>query len=380
MRSAWAVTGWPSWGPSQTAPVPAAAGPPYGEPVTRPSSAPVGLGMPSLPPTPPSPAVPPLRDAWDRALYGPEGFFRRHRPAEHFRTAVHESDHLARALLVLIRRSGLDTVVDVGAGGGELLTALHHLDPTLRLLGIEVGPRPPSLPDAVRWASTPPDEIDGLLVAHEWLDNVPCHVAEVGDDGAARLLHAAPDGTESAGLALGEPGVPDSLRAWAEHWWPASEPGARIELGSSRDRAWAGMVARVRRGVALAVDYGHTRAERPPAGTLRSYQRGRLQPVRYDGTRDITADVAVDAVAQACRGRLIRQDDALRDLLPGLGQLPAAGHACEESAPSSAAGYLQELSEASLAAGLVSPEEFGGFWWVLTAVGVPDPLETPEPV
>ncbi|MEV5768855.1 hypothetical protein AB0L34_30400, partial [Micromonospora sp. NPDC052213] len=72
------------------------------------------------------------RDAMDRALYGPGGFFvAGSGPADHFRTSVHASPAFAAALLRLVEQvdaalghpARLD-VVDVGAGRGELLRAL----------------------------------------------------------------------------------------------------------------------------------------------------------------------------------------------------------------------------------------------------------------
>src|SRR3712207_498847 len=128
------------------------------------------LGMPALPPRT---TDPPWRTAWDRALYGPQGFFRRSAPGDHFRTAVTASDLLAQALVRLARGCGLRTVVDVGAGRGELVTAVHRLAPDLTLVAVEVADRPPGLPAAVHWTSTVPSRIDGLVVAAEWLDNIP---------------------------------------------------------------------------------------------------------------------------------------------------------------------------------------------------------------
>ncbi len=84
----------------------------------------------------------PWRAATEVALYGPDGFYRRHRPASQFRTSVHASPLLAQALADLARTSALPTVVDVGAGGGELLADLHRLAPELSLVGVDVGGRP----------------------------------------------------------------------------------------------------------------------------------------------------------------------------------------------------------------------------------------------
>src|SRR4029453_16256321 len=102
------------------------------------------------------------RAAMQTALYGPAGFFTGTDagPAGHFRTSVHASPLFAGALVRLIRQvdealgqpAEFD-VVDVGAGRGELLTALHaRLDPArVRLTGVEVGPRPAGLPSEIGW-------------------------------------------------------------------------------------------------------------------------------------------------------------------------------------------------------------------------------------
>ncbi|HEU4513570.1 MAG TPA: hypothetical protein VFR87_10740, partial [Nocardioidaceae bacterium] len=79
-----------------------------------------------LPPMPPPTTDPPWKKAWDAALYGPGGFFRRESAAAHFRTSVHASPLFARAVVELARRAGLDTIVDVGAGRGELLREAHR--------------------------------------------------------------------------------------------------------------------------------------------------------------------------------------------------------------------------------------------------------------
>ena len=74
----------------------------------------------------------------------------------------------------------------------------------------------------------------------------------------------------------------------------------RAEIGRPRDDAWADAVgARAAAGCALAVDYGHLRADRPPVGTLTGYRGGRQVPPVPDGRCDVTAHVAIDAVAAA---------------------------------------------------------------------------------
>ena len=71
-------------------------------------------------------------------------------------------------------------------------------------------------------------------------------------------------------------------------------PGSRS--GSTRDLAWGDLVCRVRHGILLAVDYGHTRGDRPTGGTLTAYRAGALVAPVPDGSCDLTAHVAVDSL------------------------------------------------------------------------------------
>ncbi|MDQ4085978.1 MAG: SAM-dependent methyltransferase [Actinomycetota bacterium] len=298
--------------------------------------------------------LPTWREAWTEALYGPDGFFRRERPGDHFRTSMHVSTLFAEALVGLLRRTGMNAVTDIGAGGGELLGHLHELAPgELDLLGIDLAPRPEGLADGIRWREDFRGEFDGLVLANEWLDNIPCDVVEADDSGTPRYVHVDPEtGREALGEACHE--------QWLRRWWPLSEPGTRAEIGSPRDRAWADVVRRLRRGVAIAVDYGHTRESRPPLGSLTSYRRGHQVETLPDGTRDITAHVAVDSLD----GALTRQRDALRALGVDASRPPT------EQAHEDPAGYVAGLSRASEAAELTATGGLGDFWWVTVSRGV----------
>ena len=318
------------------------------------------LGIPAVPPPTSQPT---WKQAWDAALYGAEGFFRREAPAAHFRTSVHASPLFARALVRMTREAGLETVVDIGAGRGELLAAMHALDPGLDLLGVEVAARPGDLAPGIAWTTALPEAVEGVVVANEWLDNIPCHVVEVDQAGAVRMVHVDPaTGEERLGRPVDHSQVPTTLGGWLDRWWPldAREPGTRAEVGTSRDTAWADVVGRVTRGIALAVDYGHTREDRPPFGSVRSYRDGREVDVLPDGSRDVTAHVAVDAVASATGGRLRRQPDARRE------------HGVDRGRPDKAratrdpAGYVRALAGATEAAELTATGGLGDFWWVVT--------------
>jgi SAM-dependent MidA family methyltransferase len=294
----------------------------------------------------------PWRRAWESALYGEAGFFRLSRPAEHFRTSAHVGV-FAEAIAEVVRRGEAATVVDLGAGGGELLSALLPLvDAGVELIGVEVADRPAELPEVIRWVSRLPDHIDGLLIANEWLDNVPCDVVEVDDDGVVREVLVDPaTGVEALGEAY------DST--WLNTWWSLREPGERAEIGSARDDAWADAVARVD-GIAIAIDYGHLRKDRPPFGSLRSYTHGREVDVIPDGSRDVTAHVAVDSVADTAGAQLIRQREALARLGLDGGRPPI------DLAHSDPPAYLAALGRAGEVGELTATGGLGDFWWIIT--------------
>jgi SAM-dependent MidA family methyltransferase len=307
--------------------------------------------------------VVPLREAWERALYGPGGFYTRAGPSEHFRTAPTASPLYAGAIAELAAAGGLDSVVDMAAGGGELASGLAAIRPDLTVTAVDLRPRPDGLPDGVDWRPALPDRLTGLVVANEWLDNVPCPVAEVDAAGRLRTVLVDPaSGTE----ALGDDVAGADLE-WARRWWPRPEPGDRVEIGRARDAAWSDVVGRLDHGLAVAIDYGHVVGGRPAYGSLRSYRGGRAVDVAYDGSRDITADVALDAVAAAVDGRLLRQREAL-------GSLGVSGRRPDPAdARRDPVGYVRALADAGAAAELTASPGLGDFGWIVTAVGVSTP-------
>jgi len=326
----------------------------------------------------------PWRPAWQRALYGPDGFYRAAAgPAAHFRTGVSASPLLAAALARLARESGLRRVVDVGAGRGELLAQLAAHDPELELVGLDVVPRPPGLPSAAAWvrspggARLPPGGAlvaacrGALVVAHEWLDVVPCPVLETDRSGVSRVVEVD---VSTGAERLGAQATAADLD-WAARWWPV-ETG-RVEVGAPRDLAWAMLVRSAPDAVLLAVDYAHTRADRPPGGTLAGFRDGRACPPRPDGSCDVTAHVALDAVAAAGReaGAVATVLTTQRTALLGLGIDPR--RPALEVASRDPRGYLDALARAGAAAELVDPGGFGGFGWLLQSTGPPLPDLTP---
>lgn len=298
--------------------------------------------------------------AWQEALYGDHGFYRRSSgPAGHFATSAQGipgvAEVYAEALLALVHRLGATHLIDLGAGRGELLTLLRMRAPGLRLTGVDVVERPAHLPPDVDWLVSPgggelpalPAGAETLIIANEWLDVVPCTVAEWAGD-RWRVVH------EDGSLG-GEPS--DDERTWQERWWPvpAPEPGDRVEIGLARDRALA--VLRETGAAVLAVDYGHLRDDRPHGGTLMGYRDGvTVQPV-FDGSSDVTAHVAMDSLGA---DDLITQREAFSRL--GIrAQQPSL-----DLASTDPAGYLAALSRRTAVAAARDSGGLGGFWWALS--------------
>ena len=184
----------------------------------------------------------PWREAWHDALYGPRGFYRgAEGPAGHFTTSTHGplGAALADALGRLADREGVHHVVDVGCGRGELLTHLAARRPDLRLHRRRRR-GPPGRPAGCRGAGCAPpvaarcppsltDLDDVLVVAHEWLDVVPCTVAEVVAPG--RLAVVLVDPATGRGVDSAAAPTDDEL-AWCARYWPVG--------GAARRRAGRG--------------------------------------------------------------------------------------------------------------------------------------------
>jgi SAM-dependent MidA family methyltransferase len=337
------------------------------------------------------------REAMHAALYGPGGFYARGEPpARHFRTSVHVSPSYAAAIWELLRQvdaglghPGRIDLVDVGAGRGELLEqvlaiaepgtaaeprgagAAPGLAGRIAACAVEIAPRPAGLDRRIGWQPVPPTGITGLVIASEWLDNVPLDVVELTPAGPAVILVDPATGAERPGC----PPDPADL-AWLHAWWPLAAWGDRAEVGRTRCEAWAGVIRGIAHGVAVAADYGHRKAARPARGTLTGYREGRAVPALPDGSRDITAHVALDACAAAgaaagaSESVLTTQRAALRELGLDARRPPLALAATDPER------YARALCQASADAELMDIEGLGGFGWLIQAVGtsLPAPL------
>ncbi|RAN97487.1 SAM-dependent methyltransferase [Micromonospora noduli] len=283
-------------------------------------------------------------------------------------------------------RSGRAGLIPPRAGSPETLTSTASVrslrdEPSsgtvrpslaerVRFTAVEYADRPENLPEEINWTAAIPDRITGVLLATEWLDNVPLDVAVHTEDGWRYLLVDPDSGAES----VGEPVSPDD-HDWLTTWWPSPETPhsdhRRAEIGRTRDEAWANAVQKIEQGMAVAVDYGHLRESRPVDGTLTGYRGGRQVPPVPDGSSDVTAHVAMDSVASAgaavarCAYSLVLQREALRALGADGGRPPLS------LAGTDPVGYVRALAAASAVAELTDPAGLGGHWWLRQPVGIP---------
>lgn len=263
----------------------------------------------------------PWARAWRRSA---RDFWSASRPGDHFLTSVSPpvADRLADLLREVDARLGQPvklTLVDIGCGGGELLELVRERCPDLaervRWIGIDM--RPVSIPGVETVIAEVPTALDlapvtGIVMAHEWLDEIPCDVVERDADGIDRVVLVDADGRETLGpplvdaRACAEVGVDAAATcAWIERWWPLTEPGDRAEVGRPRDEAWRWMCGILAAGTVLATDYGHVRDDREQRhrrGTLAGYRAGSLVHPAPDGSVNLTAHVALDACADAVPG------------------------------------------------------------------------------
>jgi SAM-dependent MidA family methyltransferase len=332
--------------------------------------------------------------AWQRAAFGPDGFYSagagaRMWPHRFFRTSVHVGAvfHAALATLLVevderLGQPAVLDVVDVGAGRGELLPGLLDALPgevarRVRAVAVDVHQPPDDLDPRVTWVvgaapDAVPRGIRGLVVSNEWLDDVPLDVVALDDDLVARLVLVTRDGAETLGPSLDDDAAwaawgldAARARAWVDRWWPLTREasayaGDRAEIGVSRDDAWREVVARLDAGTALAVDYGHHLEHHRRASLTGYYLAGRVTAPVPDGRVNLTAHVAVDAVAEAVgvRKAIRRQHEALRALGVSATLPPSSLAAHDPSA------YADALVAASDAAELLDPSGLGAFAWI----------------
>ncbi len=276
-----------------------------------------------------------------------------------------------------VLESGLDQILEIGAGSGALAAALlaelerlerlprHYyileVSPDLRqrerdLLALQV----PHLLERVIWLNRLPTLYQGLIIGNEVLDAMPVH-----------LVRVSASGLKEASVAL----IGDAF-AWA--WRPAGpellSAAAALQLPEGYQteiqlmaRGFVRTLAQsMARGVILLIDYGfpaheYYHAERSE-GTLMCHYRHRAHadPFFLPGLQDITSHIDFSAVARA-------GGEAGLELLGYTGQAQflincGITDILLRTPPENAAAYLPQAAAAQQ---LLSPSEMGELFKVI---------------
>ena len=214
-------------------------------------------------------------------------------------------------------------LLEVGAGTGRMaaavlseLAARNCLPDRYAILEVSaeladrqrrrVAALPPGLAERVVWLERLPERpIDGVILANEVLDALPCRRFRI-QNGAILELGVAVDGQMLRERAA--PAEPSLVQEWTRlaAQWSAPLPEGYVSEICLRVGPWlAGIADCLERGAMLLFDYGLPRAHyyhpQRLAGTLRCHYKHRVHDDPYVnlGVQDITAWVDFTRVAEA---------------------------------------------------------------------------------
>jgi SAM-dependent MidA family methyltransferase len=217
---------------------------------------------------------------------------------------------LARQVAEALDASGSDEICEFGAGSGALAAELlRELGPRVRRyriveLSAPLRERQREATQAhggtVEWLDAWPDAICGVVIGNEVLDAMPVDLLHF--DGSRWLERGvARAGAETADAF--------SWRDRGGNRQPPHDPGfaagATIELHAEAEAFIASLAERLRRGMALFIDYGFPEAEyyhpQRADGTLMCHRahRADTNPLVEVGAKDITAHVDFTGIALA---------------------------------------------------------------------------------
>ncbi|HEX4944564.1 MAG TPA: SAM-dependent methyltransferase [Usitatibacteraceae bacterium] len=310
-----------------------------------------------------------------------------------FVTAPEISPMFARCLAMQVRQVLEQTggeVLELGPGSGVLAADLfaelkaHGAAPSRYRL-LEVSPelrerqraciagRHPGDIGRFEWIDRLPQRIDGVVLANEVLDVLPCAlVIRAG----AQVLERGVVVTE-AGFGWEDMAIPEGeLKRRAQAVIPAGDYPYLTEVNLAAEALVRSVAAALGRGLALFIDYGFAQNEyyhpQRSMGTLRCHYRHRIHndPFFLPGLQDITAHVdftAMALAAQSAGAEVMGYTTQAHFLIScGLAVFVSEGDA---------GMTLSRLKATSAVHRLIGPSEMGELFKVLgVARGVEPPL------
>ncbi|NNF66874.1 MAG: SAM-dependent methyltransferase, partial [Gammaproteobacteria bacterium] len=216
----------------------------------------------------------------------------------------------------ILRQSGGNTIVELGAGTGALAQAVIREFPPAKYRIVEVSAdlrqrQATCLADIasseVSWAEGPDDlpTFNGVLVANEVIDALPVERFRMVS-GEVHALGVALDNERfvSETRIAGQPLI-DAVRKIEDQLDRRLPDGYESEIRPQLADFIGRWAAKITRGAMIWIDYGCSRAEYYAAergcGTLMCHYRHRAHsdPFVYPGLQDITAWVDFTALAEA---------------------------------------------------------------------------------
>jgi SAM-dependent MidA family methyltransferase len=204
-------------------------------------------------------------------------------------------------------------------------------------------------------------EVPLLIFANEFFDALPVEI--ISARGALRIL------TQDNRFI--ETWVPPSAEEleYLDRYSVHPEPGERIEVPLLAHRCMSNLATSIRKGIIIAIDYGHTRQEQLAGrhrGTLMAYRQHSATPDPYEapGEQDLTAHVNFTALAAAAEENGMQTQPLLTQsqFLMGIGETNQFADVFEECrVPQERAKVALQLKH------LVTPAGMGESFQVLVA-------------
>lgn len=268
----------------------------------------------------------------DIALYGDGGFFAsgplRSTATGDFLTSPEVSPWFGKTIARFVDQqpASIDTVIEVGAGSGSLLSKLmEQVSREFTAWAVEASPMArQSLaqllpePRVVDSLTALPSGLSAVLIANELIDNLPVSLAVRRGTGWSEHF-VDYDGVFSF---VEVPARPEVAR-WAEEFGGNVPEGGIVEVQLAATQWLDSAIGLLASGTIVLIDYGGTVEELEPRrqlGTLRTYRGHHLgpDPLLEPGETDITVDVNFTALVDLAERRgarvaLQRQDDFLAE-------------------------------------------------------------------
>ena len=225
-----------------------------------------------------------------------------------FVTAPEMSSFFGAALADVFAPMHAESVLELGAGSGKLARDFLGAAPNMKrydILDISADLRERQRAvlagQAVNWLDVLPDKIEGLVLANEVLDAVPCEIVRFRNEHYEQARVCTVNGALEWAW---QPLLTGSLLDASKHRIPPID-GYTSEINLEAEALVATLAERLTDGALCFIDYGFPQREYyvsdRSSGTLACHYQHRVHfdPLRLAGLQDVTSHVDFTAMAEA---------------------------------------------------------------------------------